>query len=239
MKIKSMIALGLSLSVGFLSTASAEVIPGTTFSVNFESANVVGTGRNINMHRVPVIDINTGQTTLYDVTFRFTFAPSTGFTFEQISSVAISSPVPVTNITPGIYKTQQGLCYQLEGPTMIDANRSLYTFRGVDHETSSECGSKDLFAASIVSGSAAGHPDIGNREIVPNLIDNYVYGFITHRASFAQDIGITWEANELIGLRQSGNQLIIGLFSEGVDNNDSPVDFKDPRETAILTKIIE
>lgn len=53
----------------------AEVVPGTTFSINFESANVVGSGRNINMHRVPVTDIDSGQTTLFDVAFKFTFSP--------------------------------------------------------------------------------------------------------------------------------------------------------------------
>lgn len=182
-------------------SASAEVVPGTTLSVNFESANVVGTGRNINMHRVPVTDIDTGETTLYDVAFKFTFAPSTGFIFEQISSVAISPPVPVTNITPGIYKTQRGNCYLLEGPSMIDANRSLYTIRGVNNVLSLECSTfADNFTVSIISGLATGHPDIGDREIVPSLADNFVYGFISGGASFGNLIINTgWEQNELIG----------------------------------------
>ena len=236
MKTKAIIS---TLSVGlacFLPTGlSAEVIPGTNLSVHFESGNVVGSGRNINMHRVPVVDVNTGQTTLFDVAFRFTFNPTDGFIFEQISSVTPSPPVPVTNITPGVYQTQSGFCYVLEGPSMIDANRSLYTIRGVNRDISPNCNpTSDAFTAAIASGNAAGHPDIGNREIVPSLVDNYVYGIIAGNGSIsAHPINRNWEQNELIGVRQSGDQLIIGLFS------DNGADFKDPVETAILTKVVE
>lgn len=72
---------------------------------------------------------------------------------------------------------------------------------------------------------------------MPNLKESYVYGFVANKASFNTDpINSGWGQNELIGVRQSGNQLIIGLFSEGVDNNGVPNDFIDPRETVILTK---
>lgn len=232
----STLSMGLAciLPIGL----SAEVIPGTNLSVHFESGNVVGSGRNINMHRVPVVDVNTGQTTLFDVVFRFTFNPADGFIFEQISSVTPSPPVPVTNITSGLYKSQGGICYLLEGPSMIDANRSLYTIRGVDRNFSANCGGLDRFTASIASGPAVGHPDIGNREVVSSLVDNYVYGFISDNTDGGATGGFSpinrnWQQNELIGLRQSGDQLIIGLFSE------NGADFKDPVETAILTKVVE
>ncbi len=194
------------------------------------------------MRRIPVTDIDTGATTFYDASFRFTFLPGPGFTFEQIQSVAISPPVSeASNIIPGIYKTQARVCYILEGPTILNANRSLYTIRGVDSTASLDCnGALDQFAAQIVSGAATDHPDIGSREIVPNLPDTYVYGFISADSAFSGHIiGREWNQNELIGLRQSGNQLIIGLFSEGVDNNGNITDFRDPRITAILTKVIE
>lgn len=237
MKTKAIIsALSVGLACFLPAGLSAEVIPGTNLSVHFESGNVVGSGRNINMHRVPVVDVNTGQTTLFDVAFRFTFNPADGFIFEQISSVTPSPPVPVTNITPGLYRTQQNVCYLLEGPSMIDANRSLYTIRGVNRNFSVNCGSGlDEFAAIIASGPAVGHPDIGSREIVPNLVDNFVYGIISGNGSIGGDpiINRDWQQNELIGVRQSGDQLIIGLFS------DNGADFKDPVETAILTKVVE
>ena len=194
------------------------------------------------MTRIPVTDIDTGNTSYYDASFKFTFSAGSGFTFEQIQSVAISPPVSeATNIVPGLYKTQSNVCYLLEGPTVLSANRSLYTIRGVDSTTSQSCSNaRDRFTAQIVSGAAIDHPDIGNREITTNLPDTYVFGFISAAASVTSiDIASRWEQNELIGLRQSGNQLIFGLFSEGVDNNGNITDFKDPRETAILTKVIE
>ena len=231
--------LTITISSVFL-PASAEVIPGTNLSVNFESAHIVGSGRHLNMQRVPVIDIDTGVTTLFDASFKFTFNPTEGLIFDQITSAAVSPPIAVANIISGIYSTQGGFCYILEGPTALDTSRSLYTFRGYKDENICRF-SLDGFTAQIVSGSANGHPDIGGREIVPNLQDNYVYGFIANKATFSTSfpINLNWEQNELIGVRQSGDQLIIGLFSEGVDNNDSPNDFKDPRETAILTKVNE
>lgn len=60
----------------------------------------------------------------------------------------------------------------------------------------------------------------------------------SNKANF--EIHIGWEEKELIGLRQTSNDtLVVSLFSEGVDNNGDPVDFKDPRETVILTKVAQ
>ncbi len=223
-----------------IGSINAEVIPGTTLSVHFESSQIVGSGRHLNMNRLPVIDIDSGATVYYDVSFKFTLDPVEGLIFDQISSVAVSPPISAANIVPGVYKSQQGYCYKLEGPTSLTDDRVLYTLRG--YTDNNECSrSVDPFSVQIVSGSANDHPDIGNREIVSNLKSSYVYGYVSDqggwRGSFA--ISTTWEQNELIGIRQSGDQLIIGLFSQGVDNSGTPVDFIDPRETAILTKIIE
>jgi len=233
------VLLSIAISSALL-PVSAEIIPGTNLSVNFESGHILGSGRHLNMQRVPVIDIDTGNVTFYDASFKFTFTPEQGLIFEQITSAAISPPVSVANIVPGIYKSQGGYCYILEGPTALSTNRSIYTIRGYTDDNSCRR-SQDSFTAQIASGSANGHPDIGDREIVPNLKDSYVYGFVANAAAWSGSyvINSNWQRNELIGVRQGGEQLIIGLFSEGVDNNDVPNDFKDPRETAILTKVNE
>jgi len=233
MKSKTLFAvLALSLISMLTTAASAEVIPGTNLSIDFHSGHVVGAGRNINMIRIPVTDINTGQTALYDATFKFTFLPNQGFVFEEISSVALSQPVQtITSIRTGLYATQSGICYLLEGPTILNDSRSLYTIRGVRPDGSG-CGSQDNFTAQLVSGPATGHPDIGGRDIVPNLTADWSYGFISGKPSFSgQPINNSWLQGNLFGIRQSGEQLIIGLFSE------DGADFKDPRQTAILTRI--
>lgn len=221
------------------SIAHAELIPGTTLSVEFQSGQIVGSGRNINMHRVPVIDVNTGQTVFYDAAFKFSFTPQSGLIFEQISSAIVSPPQSIANIIPGIYKTQTGFCYILEGPTIVDGNRSLYTLRGFSDQTGCHS-STDFFTAQFISGAPENHPDIGNREIVPFLPDTYMYGFVTDDGRHgSQPINSGWDQNELVGIRQSGNQFIIGLFSEGVNNDGVPNDFAEPRESVILTKVIE
>lgn len=172
---------------------------------------------------------------MWDATFKFTFLPSEGFVFEEISSAAISQPVrAITDIATGLYMTQDNKCYLLEGPTILDANRSLYTIRGVK-ETGCNPGSADVLAAQIVSGPASGHPDIGAREIVPNLSNTWVYGYLSSGSSGAGTLinRDDWDLNELIGLRQSGEQLILGLFSK------DGADFKDPVKSAILTRVTE
>ncbi|MBK6617104.1 MAG: hypothetical protein WAT53_06020 [Nitrosomonas sp.] len=229
-------ALLVAMVCGLLSgPAMSEIVPGTSLNVDFHAGHVIGSGRNINMLRVPVTDIDTGQTTLYDASFKFTFLPNQGFVFEEISSVALSQPVQtIASIRTGLYRTQGGICYLLEGPTILNDSRSLYTIRGIGPGGSGCSNALDNFTAQIVSGPAAGHPDIGDRDIVPNLTANWSYGFVSGRASFSTPtINFNWLQNNLFGIRQSGEQLIVGLFSEG------SADFKDPRETAILTRIPE
>jgi hypothetical protein len=232
MKTKAIIsALSVGLACFLPAGLSAEVIPGTDFSIDFHAGHVVGAGRNINMLRVPVTDINTGQTTLWDATFKFSFIPSQGFVFEEISSVSPSQPGSITDIVPGLYRTQQGRCLLLEGPTLLDGSRSLYTIRGVQEEG---CGSQDNFSAQIVSGIASGHPDIGERDIVINLSDDWTYGFMADRASNSSGSTLqSFSQNHLVGIRQSGEQLILGRFSDG------GADFKDPVQTLILTRLVQ
>lgn len=214
--------------------AVSEVIPGTNLKIDFHAGHVIGNGRHVNMLRVPVTDINTGQTTLFDASFKFTYLPNQGFVFEEISSVALSQPVQtIASIRTGLYATQSGACYLLEGPTILNDSRSLYTIRGIRPDGSG-CRGQDNFTAQLVSGPAAGHPDIGGRDIVPNLTADWSYGFVSGKGlscCTAGSINSTWLQNQLFGIRQSGEQLVVGLFSE------DGADFKEPRETAILTRI--
>jgi hypothetical protein len=219
----------------FAGPAVSEVIPGTNLKIDFHAGHVIGNGRHVNMLRVPVTDINTGQTTLFDVSFRFSFLPNQGFTFEEIASVAISQPVQtIMNIRTGLYRTQDGTCYVLEGPTILNDSRSLYTFRGIQADG---CRG-DQLTAEIVSGPAAGHNGIGTREIVPHLSDDWTYGFLASRSSGGSGGLINryiWHTNALIGIRQSGEQLILGRFTD----EGTGADFREPLQTVILTRVIQ
>ena len=115
----------------------------------------------------------------------------------------------------------------------MDADRSIYTIRGI---VETGCNNViDTLAAQIVSGPASGHPDIGTRDIVPNLSNTWVYGYLSSGSRLSGSLinRDDWDLNELIGLRQSGEQLILGLFSK------DGADFKDPVKSAILTRVTE
>ncbi len=99
------------------------------------------------------------------------------------------------------------------------------------------------FSLQFVTGSPTGHPDIGNREIISGLNDTYSYGLITDETSLGTfgytGLGKLWQENQIVGVRQSGNNLQITLFSEGVDSEGNPQDFSSQRAGAVLTKVIE
>jgi len=226
------------VTTSVFNSVSAEVISGTNLSVNFESGHIIGSGRNINMNRVPVVNIDTGETVFYDASFKFTFSPSSGLIFEQISSAAISPPLSSSNLIPGVYQGDVGAAeYTLSEPSLLSDGRLLYTLR-----RSNTTGG---FNAQIVTGSTENHPDIGAREIVANLSPTYTYGVIASAASSGdgnssfRPFNEKWLENQLIGIRQTGDTLSVILFSEGVDSDNEPQDFSAQRSGAVLSKVIE
>ncbi|NOR71391.1 MAG: hypothetical protein GQ532_17130 [Methylomarinum sp.] len=237
MKKELALIVGLATASMF-NTVLAEVISGTNLSVNFESGHIIGSGRNINMQRIPVINIDTGETVFYDASFKFTFSPSTGLTFEQISSAAISPPLSSSNLIPGVYQGDVGAAqYTLSEPSILSDGRLFYTL--------SRSNTTGGFNAQIVTGSAENHPDIGARDITTNLSPTYTYGVIASAASTGdgnssfRPFNEKWLENQLIGIRQTGETLSVILFSEGVDSNNEPQDFSTQRAGAVLTKIFE
>ncbi len=155
------------------------------------------------MHRVPVTNVDTGVVTFYDASFKFTFTPSSGFTFEQISSVGIYLPLSASNLIPGKYEgdVDASFIYILSEPSTLSDGRLFYTLRNTS--TSSE-----NFTAQIVTGDIANHPDIGSREIAANLSSTYTYGIVTSTDTGAnsgftsfREINGKWSVNQIIGVR--------------------------------------
>lgn len=206
--------------------ATAEVVQGTNLSVDFHAGHVVGAGRNINMLRVPVTDIVTGHTTYYDASFRFSFDPVDGFIFEQFSSVALSAPAATDNIRAGRYVDSSNWCYRIEGPSMMPGGRSLFSIRAGGEGCSNNVG----FSASIVTGTAAGHPDIGSRDIVPHLNDSWTYGIVSVKGG-SSGFGGSWPVNGLIGVRQNGEQIVFALF------NLNGGDTFEPQQSSVLARV--
>lgn len=230
---KKIIIIALFLCLPSISTA--EVITGTEISVHFESANIVGSGRNINMNRVPIVDTSTGETTYMDVSFKFTYDIDKGLVFDQISSITESPALSAANLIPGTYKDESGYSFYLSEPSSLSDGRLLYILRGVEDAYPS------TITIQIVTGEAEGHPDIGDREIVPFLSPTYIYGIITDysiRGNFAKT-DLHWHQNQLIGVRQAGEMLSFVLFSEGYDDSGEVQDYSTQRAAAVLYQVTD
>jgi hypothetical protein len=213
-----------------MSIATAEVIPGTQKEIELESAHLVGSGRILNLFRVPITNINTGATTYYDMAVRFAITPTGAFVFNTVSLQEVARPSGLNALIPGKYVDQSGNEYSLEGPSLVLNNRSTYTLRRLRY----------AFSAQIITGPAAGHPDISQREIVPFLPNTYIYGKILDSSTARYSaIGLDWDDNELIGLRQQGNQLVVSLFSQGPDQEGVSTDLAEPLISGLLTRVVE
>jgi len=208
MKTNLIILSGL-MTTSLLTTASAELVSGTGLSVNFESANIVGSGRSINVHRVPVTDVNSGVTTFYDASFKFTFSNDSDLRFEQTSSASISPPLSASNLIPGKYLgvNSSTITYELSEPSVLSDGRLFYTLTG-----------NEGFTAQIVSGDASNHPDIGSRAIVSQLSPTYTYGIVTSAtgcctSSFIGN-GDKWRVNYLMGVRACSKSFISSIIQD-------------------------
>jgi hypothetical protein len=214
----------------WMTIATAEVIPGTQSEIELESAHLVGSGRLINLFRVPITNINTGATNYYDMTLQFAVTPAGAFMFNTVSLQRIARPSGLNALIPGRYVDQSNYEYSLEGPSLVLNNRSTFTLRRLRY----------AFSAQIITGPAAGHPDIGGREIVPFLPNTYIYGKILDGSAISTPVvDRDWNANELIGLRQQGNQLVLSLFSQGPDQEGTSTDFAEPLVSVLLSRVVE
>lgn len=206
-------------------TTRAETVPGTNLDVQFQSGHIVGSGRHINMLRIPVTDTTTNQTTLFDASFSFNFIPGQGFVFEGLTA-GLSQPVATSSIRSGRYVDTSSRCYRIDGPSLLDDGRSFYSIRAGGEG----CAGNTGFSANFVTGPAVGHPDIGGRTVAANLNNSWVYGIVSNITSFSSAF-LGWPANGLIGVRQNGDQISFALF----DLNGG--DTLEPQQSSVLSRV--
>ena len=209
--------------------ASADVVPGTQSDVHFESSQLVGSGRDINALRLPVVDVKSGRVDYYDTRFRLSLVDG-AFVMKIIGASKSPAVLGFDNITPGVYQDTNSVCYALGGPTLLPDGRRLYTLAQTQADGCYRY--TETFRAQFVSGAAVGHPDIGGREIAGSLKSSWLYGYVATGGYLGSGgVNRTWLSNELVGMRQTGRQLILGDFT------DSGQDSADTQKSAILTRI--
>lgn len=213
-----------------ISAVSAETVPGTDYNVHFESANVVGTGRSINMHRVPVISDSTKQTTFFDVSFKLSMDSSGQLIFDGFSQITSPSSNGIESFVAGTYQDKDKKKYILSGPATLANGRAGWAI-------SMSTGSKDgknatsYFSAAWITGSPVEHPSIGGRSIAAELPESgYSFGVQ------GDNVWSHWRSGSLIAAQQMGNTLIIHCFHNGYT---SGVDVSTPSDSFNLQRVIE
>lgn len=206
-----------SLTALSASLVSAETVPGTDYNVHFGSASIVGTGRSINMHRVPVVLESTGNTVYFDVSFKLSLDGNKQLVFDGFSQITSPSLNSVENFVPGTYKDQTGNSYSVSGGG-VTGSRTVWsvvsTTEGVE------------FNATWITGTPAGHPLIGNHELVTELIPGPSFGILG-----AENISDSnFRDGGLMAANQAGNSLIISSYH-------SVYDYSSVQDTFVLTLV--
>jgi hypothetical protein len=196
----------LTASAAVALPALAEAIPGTGLSLHLESAQIVGTGRTINLHRVPVVDMATGATQHYDVTMDFSLDENGELVFDTLASRQVSQPLSIANFIAGTYKGTEGNTYILSGPAHVGGTRTAWAL------VCSECRA----TMSWATGSPLGHPDIGARPISAELPGGFSYGVFGQESEHQTEFRSPryYRSGQLISARQVGKSLTVYLFND-------------------------
>ena len=207
--------------------AFAEVIPGTTLSIDMQAAQVQAGGRNVSMYRIPVTDSSTGKTNYYDATFQFGVLSDGSVGFSRTTSAAVStSPVlPADNFLAGTYLSSAGKTYIVSGPSLVAGGRYSYSVLMSDSTTST------FFNATWITGTVAGHPLLsGINYTKPSDGASGAFGIMG-----STNIGGGWCGSYVMGATQS-SATTITLQYYGADFCGSTSYYAAPRTSFTITK---
>jgi hypothetical protein len=208
------------------SSVSAETVPGTDFNVHFEASNIVGAGRSINIHRVPVVIDSTGEIQFFDASFKLSLDSNKNLIFDSFTQITSPSFNSVDNFVAGTYKDTVGNKYTLSGPSVVGDGRTGWALSAID-----EGGS---FSISWITGAAIGHPTIGSREIANELASGFAYGIQGANNSGGGSLQNNWREGLLIGAQQVGDALVLSRFHE-----TNSIDISSPTASINLNRVIQ
>jgi len=186
------------------SVVYAETVPGTDFNLHFESANIVGTGRSINVHRVPVVIDSTGQTLYFDVSFKLSMDNNQQLVFDNFSQITSASLNSADNFIPGTYKDQEGNTYVVSGGGIVN-DRSSWSIR-------SSTDGHDL-EATWMTGTPTGNALIVGEPALEFLTVGPSYGIVG-----SENIP-TFSSGGVIGVLQAGSSISITGYNSSNGNS--------------------
>jgi hypothetical protein len=197
--IKCLMASALSISA--LNSYAA------TPTAYFQSSVISGSDNRINVSRVPVVDAS-GKISYKDVTINFT-VDNNGVLLDEPATIS-KSPILVTNgFLAGNYKDNHGNKYVVSGPAVVtDSNRSAWSIALV----SSPKTESSQFSLNWITGTVTKHPNqasLNQRKITSTA---FSWGTMGENQSNGNFPFYNWDASQVIGANQAGNQLILHYY---------------------------
>lgn len=175
---------------------SAEIIPETNLSINLETANLIGSGRHLNIHRVPLTDIETNETVLYDLTLEADLNEEGALVMQIVASEPSLALDGGNLFIPGVYESGAGKRYVVSGGSQLSDNRFAWNI-------ANEPGQDFTFNASWVTGSPAGHTLVGSLPLAPELPEGPSYGIVG-----SENFG-DWHQGGLMSAIQIGDSITL------------------------------
>lgn len=213
---KTLISTLAGIAVLSTSYVSAETVPGTDFNLHFEASNIIGSGRSINIHRVPIVIDSTGEILFFDASFKLSLDSNKQLIFDSFTQITSPSFNSIDNFVAGTYQDTVGNKYLLSGPSVVGDGRTSWAL------STTEVTVGGNFTNSWITGSASGHPSIGNRAIAAGLLSGFAYGVQGTNSNNSLDIRGGWTTGGLIGAQQVGDTLVLSRFHGGPNDRSTP-----------------
>ncbi len=203
-----LLGLFLGLALG------ANVASAATPRAKFDSALVTGSTDRISVTRVPVVD-SAGKTAYKDVTIDFEVDEAGTLMLAPFSPTIEAAPSLVTSgFKAGNYKDTRGNTYKLAGPSVVPGTTRTMWSLSLAVATSDA----SFFSMNWTTGPIAGHPNQSSltaRNITSTAFSWGIVGDGHAAISYFPFYG--WNYGEVVGAAQVGNQLVLHLF-ENLDN---------------------
>lgn len=199
----------VGLLLGVFAASGLQAQPRAFFQLGTPS----GVENRLVISRVPVRD-NAGAIKYYDVALTFAVDAAGRLTLTTSATKITASPVlNVGAFRPGIYRGGVDSCEHVVGaPGVVGGGRVSGSIADA-----SDCIFDDLiFNASWVTGAIAGHPNEAAIRAAGIAYQGYSWGIVGEVGDSWQEVG--WEPGDVVGVVQSGQQLVIHNF--GDDNRE-------------------
>ena len=187
-----------------------------TPTMQAESATLSGANNTVVITRVPTTTA-TGAVKVWNITLQFDVDGLTGKpTIAPLFPTIVTSPsVTVSNFKPGAYKDGRGNKYTVGGPNIVAGGRTSWSISMQPNAGGA------IFSAAWTTGFIAGHPN--QASLTERAITSTAFSWGISGSSTQDSSGpfYGWSTGRVVGAAQTGNSLVLHLFSDLNATEDS------------------